>query len=325
VAVGAANFLPFEVGWRNPFAIEGEPPPGRPEDAPQAQMHSVSAGYFEAMGATMAQGRAFSRFDTPASAPVVIVNDAFARRFLRGGALGRFLVSRAAGIGPLGRALPHTTSGQPVRYEIVGVVNDVRNAPLGQQIEPALYFNIRQFTFREQFLAVRAETTDMAAAAVRNALKAVAPTIPMAPVQTWAERAARRTAEPRLLMTILLFFGALAGLLAALGVYGLFSWSVALRTRELAIRLTLGARPASVGNLVVRQSAMLIGVGLVVGLIIVRIAEGALTRVLYEVTPTDVRSTAIAALVLLAAALAACVPPALRAMRVDPVEGLRAE
>jgi len=95
----------------------------------------------------------------------------------------------------------------------------------------------------------------------------------MAPVQTWGDRYAKRTAEPRLLMTILVFFGGLAALLAALGVYGLFSWSVALRTRELAIRLTLGAKPIVVGGLVIRQSAILIVVGLAVGLTLIRLAK----------------------------------------------------
>ena len=136
---------------------------------------------------------------------------------------------------------------------------------------------------------------------------------------------AERTAEPRLLMTVLLFFGALAALLAALGVYGLFSWSVALRTRELAIRLTLGAPPARVGALVIRQGAALVGAGVVLGLVIVRLAESALTRVLFEVSPSDAGSTVAATGLLIVAALVACAPPAIRAMRVDPVEGLRAE
>ena len=126
-------------------------------------------------------------------------------------------------------------------------------------------------------------------------------------------------------MTILLFFGGLAGLLAALGVYGLFSWSVALRTRELAIRLTLGAKPAVVGGLVIRQSAVLIVAGLVVGLVLIRVAESALARVLFGVTPGDMVSTLAASLLLAGAALVACIPPAIRAMRVDPVVGLRSE
>ena len=136
-------------------------------------------------------------------------------------------------------------------------------------------------------------------AAVRTALKNAAPNVPMAKAQTWGERFGARTAQSRLLMTILVFFGGLAGLLAAIGIYGLFSWSVALRTRELAIRLTLGARPFSVGNLVIRQSALLVVAGLVVGLVLIQLAESALTRVLYEVSPSDLGSTAIAGGVLL--------------------------
>jgi putative ABC transport system permease protein len=120
-------------------------------------------------------------------------------------------------------------------------------------------------------------------------------------------------------------FGAAAGLLAALGVYGLFSWSVAQRTRELAIRLTLGARPLSVGVRVIRQSIALIAAGLIVGLTIIWLAETALRRVLFEMSPRDPVSLAAACALLVVVALMACVPPALRALRVDPVDGLRAD
>ena len=126
-------------------------------------------------------------------------------------------------------------------------------------------------------------------------------------------------------MTILLFFGGLAGVLAALGVYGLVSWSLAQRTRELAIRLTLGAPPARLGWLVVRQSALLMVVGLAVGLLFIRLGQQVLASVLFGVSPTDLLSAATAGALLVTAAVAACIPPALRAMRVDPVQGLRAD
>ena len=328
VAAGHANFLPLEVGWRNPFLVQGQPPPARPEDAPQAQMHSISEGYLEAMGATIAEGRALTTFDNADNAGVVVVNESFATRYLtQSRAVGQILRIHATGIGPLGLNLkasgPRVPEGMP--FEVVGVVSDIRNVPLGQVIEPAIYFSTRQFPFSEVFLAVKATDRNAAITAVREGLRRAAPNVPMAAVQTWGERYAKRTAEPRLLMTILVCFGILAALLAAIGVYGLFSWSVALRTRELAIRLTLGARPASVGSLVVRQSAMLVVAGLVVGVAMIRVAQGALARVVYGVSPSDVGSTVAAMAVLLAAALIACIPPALRAMRVDPVEGLRAE
>ena len=210
-------------------------------------------------------------------------------------------------------------------FEIIGVIKDINNAPLGQGIEPAIYFSTRQFPFSEVFIAVKAADSSIAQIALRNALRKVVPNVPVSATETWGEKFAAKTAEARLLMTILLFFGGLAALLAALGVYGLFSWSVALRTRELAIRLTLGAKPSSVGALVIGQSAILVIAGLVAGLVIVRLGEGALTRVVYGVSATDAMALLSASSLLLVAALVACVPAALRAMRVDPVVGLRAE
>jgi ABC-type antimicrobial peptide transport system permease subunit len=212
-----------------------------------------------------------------------------------------------------------------MRFEVVGVVRDIRNAPLGQRVEPAIYFSTRQFPFREPFIAVHATDRTTASTAIRNGIAAVAPDLPSSRMSTWGERFAMRMAEPRLLMTILLVFGGLAAFLAALGVYALFSWSVALRTRELAIRLTLGAQPAAVGGGVVGQSLLLVTVGLAIGLVLVRLGHSSLQRVLFEVSPGDLGSTAAAAALLVVAAVVACVPPTLRAMRVDPVQGLRME
>jgi len=322
-AVGGSNALPFVVAWRGPFAVAGMDA-SRVEDLPQAQMVSASEGYFESMGAKLASGRLFSTFDSADSPGVLVVNESFVRQYMGDiEPIGGSVTTYASGIGPLGRNLLGPRG--PYSMEIVGVVKDVRNAPLGQPTEAAFYFTTRQFPFRELFLTVRAADTSVALSAVRSGLNAVAPNVPMAASRTWDERSSERTAEPRLLMTVLLFFGALSALLAALGVYGLFSWSVALRRRELAIRLTLGAQPARVGALVIRQSTLLVGVGLVVGLIIVRLAESVLARVLFEVSPGDMRSTLSAAALLVVAALVACAPPALRAMRVDPVDGLRSE
>jgi len=327
MAAGASNFLPLEIGWRQPFVLDGQPWPARQDDAAQAQMHSVSEGYFEAVGASLVAGRAFSAFDDAETAGVVVVNESFARRHLEGRGVGTVLRLATTGVGPLGVNLTarqaHNPGGLP--FEVVGVVRDVRNVPLGQATEPAFYTSTRQFPFSEVFIAVRATDTATALTAMREGLKAAAPQVPMAAARTWGDRFAARTAEPRLLMSLLLFFGGLAAFLAALGVYGLFSWAVAMRTRELAIRMTLGARPAGVGGMVLGQSAVLVAIGLGVGLVIVKLAEGALARVLFEVSPGDAGSTVAAAALLSLAALAACVPPALRAMRVDPVEGLRAE
>lgn len=329
VAAGATNRLPLEVGWRNPFHVDGQPRSGRVEDLPQAQIISVSEGYFEAMGAQLSAGRMFSAFDHKDAAGAVIVNESFAKRYLSDGWNGRVLRSWATGIGPLGTHLKSPPNYRPppegMPSEVIGVIKDVRNVPLGQEVEPAIYFTTRQFPFSEVFVAVKAADRSTGQTAIRNALRKVTPNVPMSVTQTWGERFAARTAEAWLLMTILLFFGGLAALLAALGVYGLFSWSVATRTRELAIRLTLGAKPSSVGALIIGQSAVLVVVGVAVGLAIIRFAETALARVVFGVTTSDATALITASALLLLAALIACVPPALRAMRVDPVEGLRAE
>lgn len=318
-AAGEGCFLPLETGWRIPFRIEGEPPP-RPEDAPQAQHESVTAGYFEALGARLAAGRWFTSHDTATSLPVVIVNQTFAERYLPGGAMHARLRTEAGRIGPLGQNLRPDAA-----FEIVGVVADVRNAPIGQPIEPAIYFPAGQFPYRSMMLAVRGRDAGETVAAIRDALKQVAPDVPLAGVQTWGERLRARTAEPRLLRALLLGFGGLAGLLAATGVYGLFAWSVTLRRRELAIRLALGARPVSLAIRILGQSALLAGVGLVAGTTIVRMSAGTLKRVLFGVTAGDPASTGAACGVLLAAALAACTIPALKAARTRPAEALKGD
>jgi len=317
---GASNFLPLEAGWRGSFGIEGQPP-ARESEAPQAQHFSVTDGYFESIGARLVAGRTFTERDTATSTPVVVVNELFARRYLAAGqATTAVLTTHMTQVGPLGRNL--AAGG---RFEVVGVVADVKNMPLGQANEPAVFFDARQFPFRTMFLTVEAADGPAALAALRETLRAVAPGIPLTDAQTWDQRFRARTAEPRMLMTVLLFFGALAAILATLGVYGLFSWMVALRRRELAIRVTLGARPRAIGILVLRHGALLAAAGLAVGWILVRASERALSRVLFSVSAGDVGALTAAGVLLLAACLGACVPAAIRAMRVSPVEGLRTE
>lgn len=322
---GGGNFLPLEVGWRGTFFVLGQAQPDRPEDLPQAQLHSVSDGYFEALGAVVAKGRGFTPFDDASGAPVVIVNETFARRYLGDNPIvAQFLHIYGTSIGPLGASLmAGELSDSPHDFEVVGVVQDVRNAPLGQDVEPAIYFSTRQYPFRQLYLTVSASSRATAAAGIQSALAEVAPDVPAGTFRTWGERFEERTAEPRLLMVVLIFFGVLAGLLAAIGVYGLVSWSVAMRTRELAIRMALGAQPQRIGRRVVGQSLALVVGGVGVGLALVRVSGEMLSGVLYQVEPGDAASALAAGGLLLTAAVIASVPPALRAMSMDPAEGLR--
>ena len=346
---GATNALPLELGWRMPFAIEGAAPV-RAEDAPQAQYQSVTEGYFEAIGARLVDGRFFTSRDDASMPGALVVNEAFAKKFFGDGrAVGKYILLASRGVGPLGRnllglpppgAAPAAAGGgrgagaapatpppppPPIRYEIVGVVADVRNAPLGQVVEAGAYTSARQFPFGAMFITVDAQDSTSAVTAIRSALKAVVPTVPLSDPKTWDQRIRARSGEPRLLMSVLIFFSALAGVLAALGVYGLFSWSVALRRRELAIRLTLGAQPRRIGVAVLRQAAILTVVGLAAGLAIVQLANSTLARVLFDTSPRDAASAATAIAVLFVASIAACALPAWRATRVNPVDGLRNE
>ena len=337
-AVGA----PTSCRWRWDGAvrsgIEGEPPPARPEDAPQAQITASARATSRRLGATMAEGRAFAPFDSPESAPVVIVNESFAKRFFTEGRRSDGSSRRSTtGIGPLGlnliRARPAPPPGSNCRICRRRVTRssasskDVRNVPLGQTVEPALYFSTRQFPFREHVhRGAWRPTAVPALAAIRNGLdRAPRRTCRWRRCRRGASDSRKRTAEPRLLMTILVFFGALGG--AAGGARRLWSLLVVGGAAHARAGDSADAgrqagsrrrprRPAERGARRRRPGR---------GLVVVRVAESALTRVLYGVSPSDIGSTVAARAVLLAAALIACIPPALRAMRVDPVEGLRAE
>jgi putative ABC transport system permease protein len=328
-AAGVTIRLPFETGWRTPFFMN-DVRPAHDTDAPQAQNMTVSDGYFEAMGARLVSGRFFSPQDTSHAEGVAIVNEAFVRRYAgTRPATAQRVTTYAVQIGPLGKNLMTIPLGHDhVRIPslaIIGVVGDIPNAALGQPVEPAIYFPATQFPFQSMFFAVSARDSTTAVAAVRQALHDVTPITPVGPTETWADRFGTLTAEPRVLMATLSAFGALAAILASLGVYGLFSWSVASRRRELAIRLTLGARPTRIGAVILEQGILLVAIGLAGGWLIVHAARGPLATLLFQVSPNDPASTMMAAGLLTAASLAACLPAARRAMRVNPVEGLRSE
>ncbi len=328
LSAAMTNRLPLDNGWRGPLIRADQPVPQN--EAPQAQHISISEGFFSTIGATLIEGRDFTAQDRPDTEPVVILNETAARRYFgTESPVGRQMRSWSSQIGPLGRNLtwavtPEGTRVQPT-VRVVGVVADIQNVALGMTPEPAVYFPTRQFPFSALHVTVNARDTAAATAAIKNALRDVSPSTPIGLVETWPGRLSSRTAEPRLLMTMLSVFGGLAALLAALGVYGLFSWSVALRKRELAIRLTLGERPSRVGTSVIVQGLSLAIAGLVLGIVAVQAASRWLTSVLFDVAPSDPLSLASAALLLLLVSTIACVPPAWRAMRVDPVEGLRNE
>ncbi|MGH9347731.1 MAG: FtsX-like permease family protein, partial [Vicinamibacterales bacterium] len=319
VAAGASNFLPLQAGWRISFNVEGRPPARQGEEM-MAQTHSVSDGYVEALGARLVSGRLFTPHDGPKGQPVVVVNQTFARRYFPGeDPLGRRLTGLAGAIGPLGRNL--MLRGAP--FTIVGVVGDIQQAPIGQPMEPAIYHSSRQFPFSAMSLVLRGPDTAALAAAVRTAVRQTNPALALGDTRTMDERMREATAEPRLLMFVLSAFAVLTGVLAAVGVYGLLTWVVNERRRELAIRLALGARPATLAQRVTLQGVTLVAIGVAIGLAGSRAAGALLQAVLFQTGVGDPAAVAGSTALLLGAALAACVRPAWRAARVEPLEGLR--
>lgn len=318
-ASGASNFLPLQAGWRVTVAKPGEP--HGPTDMERiAQTHSVSDGYFETMGARLIKGRTFTPHDGAKGEPVLVINEAFAQRYFPGeDPIGKRLVRLPVGIGPLGRNLfPRGTS-----FRIVGVIANIQQAPLGQPAEPAMYHSSRQFPFRAMHLVLRGSDVAALAAAVRTAVRQTDPALALGDIETMAERLRKATAEPRLLMFVLSVFALITGVLAAVGVYGLLTWVVSERRRELAIRLALGARPSSLARSVTLQGVTLVAIGAFIGLAVARFAGTLLRAVLFETSLGDPAAVFGAAALLLIAALTACALPAWRAASVQPIEGLR--
>jgi predicted permease len=274
----------------------------------------VGPDYFRTMGVPLVRGRDFTADDrAPAQgAPgVCIVNEAFARRFWPGqDALGK----RISTSGPKG----------PFR-EVVGVVKDGKYRTLGDEALP--YFAVPFLQSYEAEMTVIARGGDPRAllAAMRNEVQALDKTLPVTDAKTMTEHLGLALLPARVAGLTLGVFGGLALLLAAVGLYGLISYSVARRTRELGIRMALGARGGDVLRLVIGQGMRLTLVGVAVGLLGAFGVTRLLASMLYGVTPHDPTTYAVVALLLTGVALVACYLPARRATKVDPLIALRYE
>ena len=321
---GLTNATVLQPGWRIPVAVDGRPLP-RAEEAPIVQHVTVSSGYFETFRARMIAGRFLEESDTATSEPVIVVNETLVRRLFPGEEpVGKRILSSAQQIGPLGRNLMFTARDQrTLPFRIVGVVDDVHQAPIGQAAEPVLYYSHRQFPFRAMTIVARGADMATVVTGIREALRGIDNAVALSNVSSMEERLITATAAPRLLTGVLVTFAVLTGLLAAIGVYGLLAWTVNERRRELAIRLALGAQPATLARLVTTQGLALAAGGVLLGLLGAQLAGGLLQDVLFQTRTTDVGAMAGAAALLIGAALLACLAPARRAARVAPIEGMR--
>ncbi len=320
-AASASNFLPLATGWRIPFQIEGRPPMPAGDES-RVQYHTAGTGYFAALGVPVRTGRTFDRHDNLDSPGVVVINEAMARKYWPGGdAVGAKVQAQTTTIGPLGVRLADSDL-----YEIVGVVGDVKNSSLQRDAEPAMYFSIPQFPFREMYLQVRGRgAAETLLPVVRDTVWDRDPALPISKVQTMEQVLGASVTRPRFLMVLMSGFAALALLLAAVGIYGILSYAVTERRHEIGIRVALGAQAPSVVWLVVRQGLVLAAAGVGVGALAAYLGGRSLSALLYQVGAADPLTFTIVAALVLAVSIVACYVPARRASRLDPLVALRTE
>ncbi|MBV9880924.1 MAG: FtsX-like permease family protein, partial [Gemmatirosa sp.] len=320
-AAGASNVLPLDAGWRMTFGIVGEPPPDE-RDQRMTQYTTVDEGYFHALGVRLLEGRTFEPRDDAQAPGVVVINETMARRFWPGrSALGRRIVSIVHGVGPLGRRLVG-----PNEEEVIGVVADVKNASLTADPEPAMYSSARQFPFRKLFVVVRgAGGVAGLSAIVREEVRRLDPSLTLGSARSLDRVLAASVDPPRLVMLLMLTFAALALTLAAIGIYGILSFTVTHRRREFGVRLALGARPRDVLRPVLREALGLAVAGAVAGLAVALAAGRFLAALLYGVRPADPLTMAAVVALVVGVALVSCIMPGRRASHTDPAVTLREE
>ena len=294
------------------FNIEGHPP-YKPGDPSVADYTVVGSDYFRTMNIAVLRGRVFTDQDTTNTQPVIIVSKAFTKRYF-------------PNEDPIGKRIIFDEPQKTPR-EIVGVVDDVRRKGLDVDVNPEMYVSYIQNPERRMNLVLRTEARDASriTPAARAQVKAFDPNQIIWRAQTLEQLLGTSVAPRKFNMLLVGIFAGVALLLAAVGLYGVMSYSVSWRTQEIGIRMALGANRADVLKLVVRQGMMMTLIGLVLGLAGAFALSRVLTGMLYGVSATDPLTFTGVSIVLLVVALLACLIPARRATHVDPIIALRTE
>jgi predicted permease len=304
---GTSGYALFSgSGWDNTIHV-----PGRPVESATPYFLEVSPGFFQAMGIRLLAGRDLVPRDTDPDVPSVVINQAFADHYF-------------AGTDPLGQVFFRLVGLKQIRVEIVGVVRNAKYLNIREPERPTAYLPIHGLYGAT--LAVR--TAGDAAAdipSLRREIERINPAIRLADANLQSALIANVMVHERLLALLAAFFAAVALALAAIGLYGVLSYTIVRRTREIGIRVALGARPRSVVRMVAADVAVMMAIGLALGAAGGVVFGGSLEKLLYKVKPSEAWSYAAPLAALLVAAAAAAIPPALRAARVDPMEALRCE
>ena len=309
VTAQSAMLFPFPFGGGNAQAgmqVIGQPPKP-PDQEVSAELNSISPGYLRASGIRLIEGRDFTDADGPNSPPVVLISESARKEF--------------GGKNPIGEKID---LGDPVT--VIGVVSDARRRSLDTPPRAAIYLPYTQFVLPYMGAVVRTDRgAGAVAAAVKAAVAQIDPDLPIGDVKTMEQIIEESTGEPRFRSFLIASFAILALLLAAVGVYGLISFTVTQRVPEIGVRLALGASPRQVFTQVIGQGIRLAAIGVVVGLITAAAATTLVKGLLFNTSATDPFVYLSLAALLLAMAAVACYVPARRAMRVDPMTALRSE
>ncbi|HEV2297323.1 MAG TPA: ABC transporter permease [Candidatus Acidoferrales bacterium] len=295
------------------FTIVGNPPlpPGKSTTADYA---TVSPGYFRVMRIPLLRGRFFSEQDLPSNPEVAIISETLARRYF-------------PHEDPIGRQMRFGfPPNSNVSREIIGVVGDVRGEALSRPPGPMMYVPFAQAPLYGGEVVVRSPLSASSVAdGIRRAVNSIDKNLPVTDVESFPEVLGASVAQERFRTLLLSSFSAIALILAAVGIFGVVSYSVSRRTHEIGIRMALGASPASVQSLVLRESAKLVFFGLAIGIPSALVLTRFMSSLLFAVHPADPLTFIGVALLLTLVALAASYIPARRAMRVDPMVALRYE
>lgn len=330
-AAGAVSSLPLAgENWIKFFVPLDRPIPTSMDKVPTAQYRAIAGHYFEALGIRLLKGRLLSEHDQANSAPSVVINETMARHFWPDGdPIGKIVL-----LTPPENLIPpeEIPAGFHIpRFTVVGVVADAHYGSLDQLPQPLVYASVLQNDYSSSpFITVRTEGDPMALVnSIRSELAQFDNSLPMSNIALMDEVMSQSVAQPRLEAILLGLFGALAVVLASIGIYGVMSYMATQRTGEIGIRMALGASRASVLKMMIAQGLRLAAAGLAIGLfagvVLSFAAKRVLAKLLFGVSATDPTTFILVAGLLAVVALLACYIPARRATKVDPMIALRYE
>lgn len=307
---------PLESNWIDSFEIEGQ---ADPKGAFSAHLGIVSDDYFETLSVPILSGRALDARDRLGAEGAIVVSRSFAERFFPDAdPVGHWL--------RLGTPSAMGGPAAPTRFQIVGLSDNVHSMGLAKGPEPTYYLSARQFPQRDMTVLLGVSGLPMSAlSGARAELHRFDAEIALLEPRALTESLDAKVAQPRFNMIALLSFAGMALVLTAVGLYGLLSYSVARRVREIGVRLALGARPDEIRRLIMGEGLRLVGAGLVVGLVGAFAGNRALSALLFEVSPDDAVSVAAGLATLVVAGTLAALIPARRAQQVTPASALRTD